>query len=113
MSDGRTSTKNGSRRDLPKTQKLLALSQLWIRQAQPNLHRLGRIVLAQGGIRWGLVEGATENAAVVQALIDNLIERGLDPEGLPAVHRRWRQGAEQGHSSDLRGPHADPAVPDP
>jgi putative transposase len=26
----------------------------------------------------GLVEGATENAAVVQALIDNLIERGLD-----------------------------------
>src|SRR3974390_1916780 len=27
----------------------------------------------------GLVEGATENAAVVQALIDNLIGRGLDP----------------------------------
>ena len=27
----------------------------------------------------GLVEGATENAAVVQALIDNLIECGLDP----------------------------------
>jgi putative transposase len=26
----------------------------------------------------GLVEGATENAAVVQALVDNLIERGLD-----------------------------------
>jgi len=26
-----------------------------------------------------LVEGATENAAVVQVLIDNLIERGLDP----------------------------------
>src|SRR5207248_8820399 len=26
----------------------------------------------------GLVEGATENAAVVQALIDNLIQRGLD-----------------------------------
>ena len=28
----------------------------------------------------GLVEGATENSAVVQALIDNLIERGLDPK---------------------------------
>src|SRR6266567_2213986 len=28
----------------------------------------------------GLIEGATENAAVVQALIDNLIERGLDPK---------------------------------
>ncbi len=27
-----------------------------------------------------LVEGATENAAVVQALVDNLIERGLDPK---------------------------------
>src|SRR6516162_278412 len=27
-----------------------------------------------------LVEGATENAAVVQALIDNLTERGLDPK---------------------------------
>jgi transposase-like protein len=28
----------------------------------------------------GLVEGATENTTVVQALIDNLIERGLDPK---------------------------------
>ena len=27
----------------------------------------------------GAVEGATENAATVQALIDNLVERGLDP----------------------------------
>ena len=26
-----------------------------------------------------VLEGATENAAVVQALLDNLIERGLDP----------------------------------
>jgi hypothetical protein len=28
----------------------------------------------------GLLEGAAENAAVVQALLDNLIERGLDPK---------------------------------
>jgi transposase-like protein len=28
----------------------------------------------------GLIEGATENAATVQALIDNLVERGLDPD---------------------------------
>ena len=28
----------------------------------------------------GLLEGATENAAVVQALLDNLIERGVDPK---------------------------------
>jgi hypothetical protein len=27
----------------------------------------------------GSMEGATENAAVAQALIDNLIDRGLDP----------------------------------
>ena len=30
-------------------------------------------------IRSALVEGATENATTVQALIDNLVERGLDP----------------------------------
>ncbi len=28
----------------------------------------------------GVIEGATENSATVQALLDNLIERGLDPE---------------------------------
>src|SRR3954463_4503488 len=30
----------------------------------------------------GLVEGATENAATVQALLDNLVDRGLDPAGV-------------------------------
>jgi putative transposase len=30
----------------------------------------------------GLVEGATENAATVQALLDNLVKRGLDPAGV-------------------------------
>ena len=29
----------------------------------------------------GVVEGATENAATVQALLDNRIERGVDPAG--------------------------------
>jgi hypothetical protein len=33
------------------------------------------------------------------------------PQGLPAVHRRWSQGAEQSHPSDLRRSHADPALP--
>ncbi len=32
------------------------------------------------------------------------------PEGLPAIHRRWRQGTEQGHPPDLWGPYADPTV---
>src|SRR4051812_17172412 len=30
----------------------------------------------------GLVDGATENAATVQALLDSLVERGLDPAGV-------------------------------
>ena len=54
----------------------------------------------------GLMEGATEHSAVVQALIDDLIERGLDP----AVPRL--EGARQGHPAQLRAPHADPALPD-
>ena len=47
----------------------------------------------------GLAEGATENAATVQALIDNLVERGLDPtvprlfiiEGAKALSKAIRQ----------------------
>jgi hypothetical protein len=39
----------------------------------------------------GLVEGATENAATVQALIDNLVERGLDLGGAAALHREVRE----------------------
>ena len=30
----------------------------------------------------GLVEGATGNAATLQALLDTLVERGLDPAGV-------------------------------
>ena len=47
----------------------------------------------------GVLEGASENAAVVQALLDNLIERGLDPkvcrlfiiDGAKALRRAIRQ----------------------
>ena len=42
-----------------------------------------------------VVEGATENTVVVQALIDNLLARGLDPTLPQAVHRRWREGTQQ------------------
>ena len=47
-----------------------------------NLLMIGAVgVDADGGKHpLGVVEGATENAATVQALLDNLIERGLDPE---------------------------------
>lgn len=39
------------------------------------------IGIAGNGVKHplGLIEGATENSAVVQALIDNLVARGLDP----------------------------------
>ena len=47
-----------------------------------ELLMIGAIVVDSSGKTppLGVVEGATENAAVVQALLDNLIERGLDPE---------------------------------
>jgi hypothetical protein len=35
----------------------------------------------------GLVDGATENTAVVQALIDNLIQPRSRSQSVPAVHR--------------------------
>jgi hypothetical protein len=57
----------------------------------------------------GLVGEATENAAVVQALIDNLTERGLDPTVCRLFIIDGRQGAEQSHSPHLRRPHPDPA----
>jgi hypothetical protein len=46
-----------------------------------NLILVAAIGIEGEGIKHplALMEGATENAAVAQALIDNLIERGLDP----------------------------------
>src|SRR5271169_136436 len=46
----------------------------------------------------GLAEGATENAATVQALIDNLVERGLDP----AVPRLFIIGGAKALSKAIR-----------
>jgi transposase-like protein len=47
-----------------------------------ELTLLAAVGIAGGGVKHplGLLEGATENAAVVQALLDNLVERGLDPK---------------------------------
>jgi putative transposase len=52
-----------------------------------GIHMTGELVLVAAigidgrGVKrpLGLIEGATENSAVVQALIDNLVARGLDP----------------------------------
>src|ERR1700731_2031114 len=48
----------------------------------------------------GLVEGATENATTVQALIDNLIERGLDP-ALPRLFIKARRMPKARGSMDF------------
>lgn len=46
-----------------------------------NLMMVGAVGIDGDGIKHplGVMEGATENAAVVQALLDSLTERGLDP----------------------------------
>jgi hypothetical protein len=48
----------------------------------------------------GVVEGATENAVTGRALIDNLIERGLDLE-VCRLSSGQREGVEQGDPFDL------------
>ena len=47
-----------------------------------NLLMIGAVGVDADGRKHplGVVEGATENAATVQALLDNLIDRGLDPK---------------------------------
>src|ERR1700687_2860659 len=49
----------------------------------------------------GLMEGATEHSAVVQALIDDLIERGLDP-AVPPVAISPRAGDSKSRRSSRR-----------
>jgi transposase-like protein len=48
---------------------------------EEDLMLLAAVGIDGGGLKHplGVLEGATENTAVVQALLDNLIERGLDP----------------------------------
>ena len=65
----------------------------------------------------GLIEGATENAAVVQALIDNLVERGLDPkvcrlfivDGAKALSKAIRSTFGR-HTPGPQGPQCDRAA---
>ena len=47
----------------------------------------------------GVLEGATENAAVVQALLDNLVDRGLDPKVCRLFIIRRIEGTAQGESA--------------
>ncbi|MGY3695836.1 hypothetical protein ACVIGA_005916 [Bradyrhizobium sp. USDA 3240] len=60
-----------------------------------------------------LVEGATENAVTVQALLDNLVSRGLDPTvpGLFIADRT--KGVVEGDPPHPRFGRCDPALLDP
>ena len=60
----------------------------------------------------GAVEGATENAATVRALIDNLVERGLDPAAPRLIHHRRLEGAFQGDPGDVRTRRSHSTLPD-
>jgi len=59
----------------------------------------------------GVVEGATENAATVQALIGNLVERGLDP-AVPHLSSSTARGSLQGNPRDLRTRRGHSTLPD-
>src|SRR6202521_3812044 len=61
----------------------------------------------------GLMEGATEHSAVVQALIDDLIERGLDPAGPRLFIIDGSKALAKAIRRSFGRPHADPALPDP
>ena len=61
----------------------------------------------------GVLEGATENAAVVQALLDNLIERGLDPKVCRLFIIDGSKALRKAIRTDVRPAHADPALPGP
>ena len=59
----------------------------------------------------GLLEGATENAAVVQALLDNLIERGLDPKICRLFIIDGSKALTKAIRRTLRPQYPDPALP--
>ncbi len=59
----------------------------------------------------GPVEGATESAAAAQALLDNLIERGLDHQAPRLFILDGAKALSKGGSRHIRPPDADPALP--
>lgn len=61
----------------------------------------------------GVIEGATENTATVQALLDNLIERGLDPEGCYLFIVDGAKALSKAIRRHLRRGHSHSALPNP
>lgn len=60
---------------------------------------------------FGLVEGATENAAATQALLDNLVRTRSRPDGPAPLYPRRCKGTVQGRQGYVRSARADPALP--
>ena len=50
----------------------------------------------------GVREGASENAEVTSALLEDLVERGLDPGRRAAVRDRWLESAQEGDREGVR-----------
>ena len=84
-------------------------------QIETDLVLLAAVGIDGDGVKHplGVLEGASENAAVAQALLDNLIERGLDPkicrlfiiDGAKALRKAIRK--------TFGRTHAGPALPNP
>ena len=84
-------------------------------QIETDLVLLAAIGIDGDGVKHplGVLEGASENAAVAQALLDNLIERGLDPEACRLFIMDRGEGAAEGDPQDVRQAHTCPALPNP
>ena len=61
----------------------------------------------------GVREGASENAEVTSALLEDLVERGLDPGQAAAVRDRWLESAQEGDREGVRPTSPHPALPQP
>ena len=61
----------------------------------------------------GVREGASENAEVTSALLEDLVERGLDPGRAAAVRDRWLESAQEGDREGVRPTSPHPALPQP
>ena len=61
----------------------------------------------------GVREGASENAEVTSALLEDLVERGPGPGQAAAVRDRWLESAQEGDREGVRPTSPHPALPQP
>ena len=62
-----------------------------------NHHVLAAVGVDEDGKKYvlGVRSGASENATVTTALLEDLVARGIRPDATSAVRRRWSEGATQ------------------